>query len=76
MELATNTLEEKLHITEFDVPEQNVVRIFENLSKSAEINRELVLGGVNVAESYMAGQDLEGYFMELLGEEKNGRLQG
>lgn len=76
VELATNTLEEKLHITEFDVPEQNVVRIFENLSKSAEINRELVLGGVNVAESYMAGQDLEGYFMELLGDEKNGRLQG
>lgn len=76
VELAVNTLEEQLHISEFDVPEQNVVRIFENLSRKAEINRELVLGGVNIAESFLAGQDLEGYFMELLGDERNGRSQG
>ena len=74
--LAANILEEKLHIKEFDVSEKNVVRVFENLSRAGEINRELVLGGVNIAESFLAGQDLEGYFMELLGDERNGRVQG
>lgn len=74
--LAANILEEKLHIKEFDVSEKNAVRVFENLSRAGEINRELVLGGVNIAESFLAGQDLEGYFMELLGEERNGRVQG
>lgn len=72
--LAVNILEERLHITEYDVPKQNTVRIFEHLTESAEINRELMIGGVNVAESYLAGQNLEGYFMELLGDEKTGRM--
>lgn len=67
-ELAVTILEEKLHISEYDVPELGVVRIFEHLEESGAINRELILGGVEVRESYLAGQDLETYFMELLGE--------
>ncbi len=65
--LAANILEEKLHITEFDMPEQNIIRIFGRLDKTEETNRALIMGGVNIKESYLAGQDLEGYFMELLG---------
>ena len=71
VELAVHILEEKLQIADFDVPEQGTVRIFEHLNETAHINRELVLGGVNVRESYLAGQDLEGYFMELLGGGQN-----
>lgn len=71
MELSVNILEEKLGITEFDVPEQGMLRIFEQLDYTAQINRELILGGVNVKESYLAGQDLEGYFMDLLGGGQN-----
>ena len=67
-ELAAGILEEKLHINGYDVPEQNTIRIFEDLEKAAETNRALILGGVNIKESYFAGQDLEGYFMELLGD--------
>lgn len=67
-ELAAGILEEKLHIKGYDVPEQNTIRIFEDLKKAAETNRALILGGVNIKESYFAGQDLEGYFMELLGD--------
>lgn len=70
-ELAANILEEKLHITGFDIPQQNTVRIFERLEETEKTNRELVVGGVNVKESYLAGQDLEGYFMELLGGGEN-----
>lgn len=70
-ELAANILEEKLHITGFDIPQQNTMRIFERLEETEKTNRELVVGGVNVKESYLAGQDLEGYFMELLGGGEN-----
>lgn len=66
-ELAANILEEKLHITNFDVPDPGIIRVFENLDHTEEINRELIAGGIGVKESYLAGQDLEGYFMELLG---------
>lgn len=66
--LAVTILEERLHITEFDVPEPGMVRIFEHLDESARVNKELIAGGVELRESYLAGQDLEAYFMDLLGE--------
>ena len=68
VELAVTVLEEKLQITEYDVPEEGVLRIFEHLEESGRINKELILGGVEVKESYLVGQDLEAYFMERLGE--------
>ena len=66
-ELAVSLLEEKLNIHNYDVPKQGVIRVFENFELQEQMNRELILGGVNIKESYMAGQDLEGYFMDLLG---------
>lgn len=66
-ELAVSLLEEKLDIHNYDVPKQGVIRVFENFELQEQMNRELILGGVNIKESYMAGQDLEGYFMDLLG---------
>ncbi len=65
---AVNVLEEKLHIREFDVPEPSVIRIFEQLENMAKVNQELMLAGIEIRESYQAGQDLESYFMELTGE--------
>ncbi len=67
-ERAVNVLEEKLHIREYDVPEPFVIRIFEQLDDMAGINQELLLAGIGVKESYQVGQDLESYFMELIGE--------
>lgn len=67
-ELAVTILEEKLHILEYDVPKDGELRIFEHLQESGRINKELILGGVEVKQSYLAGQDLEAYFMERLGE--------
>ena len=66
-EQAAGILERTLHIHNYDVPQPDMLRIFENLENSAEINRTLVENGVSLRESYLAGQDLEGYFMELLG---------
>lgn len=65
-ERAVCLLEEKLQIREFDVPEDHVIRIFEQLDNSTEINRQLMIEGIGIRENYVAGQDLEGYFMELI----------
>ncbi len=60
-------LEEKCHITGYDVPGKEVIRVFDRLDSSWEMNRELIAGGIRLKECYLAGQDLEGYFMDLLG---------
>lgn len=65
-ERAVHLLEEELRIKEFDVPESHVIRIFEQLDNSAEINRRLMLEGIGIKENYLAGQDLESYFMDLI----------
>ncbi len=69
VEQAVLILEERLGITDYDVPEQNIIRIFEHLNETVAVNRELIMNGIKVQESYLTGQDLEGYFMDLLGGE-------
>ena len=64
-------VEEKLNICNYDVPETGVIRVFDSFEMQEQMNRELILGGVNLRESFLTGQDLEGYFMELLGGEGN-----
>lgn len=63
---AVRILEETFGIRNYDVPEKSVVRIFERLEESADINKALVIGGVALHESTLVGQDLEGYFMDRL----------
>lgn len=67
VERAVNVLEEELQIREFDVPEASVIRVYEHLEDFAGINRRLLLAGIEIKESYLVGQDLEGYFMERIG---------
>lgn len=66
---AARILEETLGIRNYDVPDAHVVRVFERTEAAEDINRALVMGGVALRESIFAGQDLEGYFMELPGGE-------
>lgn len=65
---AAGILERMLGIHSYDVPQTNMLRVFEGLENTAAINQTLVQNGVSLQESYLAGQDLEGYFMELLGD--------
>lgn len=64
--LAASILEKKLSISYYDVLEGNVLRIFERIEDAAQINRDLITGGVEITESCLSGLDLEGYFMDLL----------
>lgn len=70
-EKAARILEEKLMITNYDVPEEGVLRVFEHLDEIEMINSTLFSEGVGLRESYLVGQDLEGYFMDLLGGEQD-----
>lgn len=70
-EQAARVLEETLHIRNFDVPKPGMIRVFEGLEDLAKTNRALVQNGIALSESYLAGQDLEGYFMELLGNDRD-----
>ncbi len=64
---AAYILETILGITAYDTLDSGVIRVFEKLDDSALINRELSANGVLVSSLYIAGQDLEGYFTELMG---------
>lgn len=64
---AAKVLEETLNIHSYDVPETGLLRIFERLEETVEINRTLVENGIPLKESRLTGQDLESYFMELTG---------
>lgn len=60
-------LEQKLGIHDYSVPEPGIVRVFEQLSESAMINRTLVDNGIDVCEITMLRETLEDYFLSLTG---------
>jgi ABC-2 type transport system ATP-binding protein len=47
------------------------VLLYDHLDEAGEINRQLVQNGVRVDLLALAGQNLEEYFMELMGEKQN-----
>ena len=71
VEKAVRILEESLDIMDYDVKEDGTIRIFEHLEDMERTNREMILNDINLKESYLSGQDLEGYFMDLLGGERH-----
>lgn len=64
---AVNILESVIGTKQFDVLDDGFVRVFDMLDKPEVINREFVTNGLNVYSVEMAGQDLEDYFMNLMG---------
>ncbi|MEE1342975.1 MAG: ABC transporter ATP-binding protein [Lachnospiraceae bacterium] len=66
---ATNILETVMGIHEYEVLPNQEIRIFSHLEEIGDINTLLVENKLKVTELRLAGQDLEGYFMDLLGGE-------
>ncbi len=64
---AAGILEQTLKIHNYDVPQPGILRIFDHPENSAAINQTLIQNGIHLKESCLVGQDLESYFMELLG---------
>ena len=70
-EKAVQIIESQYKISNFEVLPHNVIKLYSNLDKSAEINETLVKSGVKVSGLTLTGQDLESYFIGLTGGIKN-----
>jgi bacitracin transport system ATP-binding protein len=64
---AAYILEEELQISDYQVPERGVLRIYERLNESARVNRLLVERGLEVREISIMRDSLEDYFVKLTG---------
>lgn len=64
---ASHIIETILGTVNYDVLPGNIIRLFDYVDASDHVNAELIKNGVSVLSLLSAGQDLEGYFMELMG---------
>jgi bacitracin transport system ATP-binding protein len=64
-------LEEKLAIKDYQVIENGVIRIYEQLEEASHINHYLVSNGIYINELVMKRDTLEDYFMKLIGGERS-----
>jgi len=62
------TILDKLNIEEYEVSDDDEIRIYSNLDQISQINRKLVLENIDVLGISMANQNLEDYFMDITGE--------
>lgn len=68
---AVTLMEEKLNITEYEVLDKNKVKIYSDLDNVGKINTLLSKNGVIVDRIGLKGENLEEYFMDIVGGEKN-----
>lgn len=70
VEKASNVLETICHTSNYDVLPEKSIRLFDYVDNPGYINRELIQNGIVVQSIHSVGQDLEAYFMELMGGKK------
>lgn len=63
---ALELLKKELHTKEYEICDANEIHLFD-LSDSGAANRLLSVNGLNVVEIFLHQQDLEEYFIELMG---------
>ncbi|MBB6716484.1 ATP-binding cassette domain-containing protein [Clostridium gasigenes] len=68
---AVTLMEEKLNITEYEVLDKNKVKIYSDLDNVGKINTLLSKNGVIVDRIGLKGENLEEYFMDIVGGGKN-----
>ena len=73
-EKAAIILEEKLNCNKYEVLNNNLINVYEYLEEPFIVNKELLNGGVMVSSLDKVGSSLEDYFINLIGGEKNGKV--
>lgn len=68
---ATNILEIDCHTKNYDVLPQSTIRLFDYLDNPSYVNAQLSKKEVMIESINVVGQDLEAYFMELMGGERD-----
>lgn len=69
VERATRVLEEKLNTKNYDILPENTIRLFDYVEDAGLVNTTLAQENITISELVVQDQDLEGYFMELMGGE-------
>lgn len=64
---AAMLLERKLDIYDYEVHEENTIRIYSHYDMIGEINRMLIENDINVIKLGLSGDNLEDYFIKLTG---------
>lgn len=64
---ATYLIEEELKTSQYDLLEDGTIRLFDYLDSPDKVSKLLVNQGVSIFNIHVAGQDLEGYFVERMG---------
>lgn len=67
---AAAILENKLKCTEYEVLNNNEIRVFKFIENPEIITEAFVLNGVKVASIYPVGASLEKYFIDLVGDDR------
>jgi ABC-2 type transport system ATP-binding protein len=67
---AAVVLESEFRTQKYEVLPDNVIRLYDLLDRSAEVSKALFANGVSVGEITAKGDDLEGYYMTLIGGRK------
>jgi bacitracin transport system ATP-binding protein len=62
-------LEQKLSISDYDAEDDTTVRVYETNRDMAEINRALIMNGVDVVSARLCNDTLEDYFKKVTGGE-------
>ncbi len=58
---------DKMHFSEYKIVDKNRIYVFGHLNESGALNTELVKSGIEVKEIFIAGEELESYFLNLTG---------
>jgi ABC-2 type transport system ATP-binding protein len=64
---ATAVLETALHTQRFDILPNSTIRLYDFLDRSGEVSKTLFSNGVTVVEISLKGDNLEDYYMSLIG---------
>lgn len=70
-ECAAAILEEKLKCKDYEVLNNNLIKVYAYLDEPHVVNKALLNAGVIVSSFERVGSSLEEYFLELIGGEKN-----
>lgn len=66
---AVTLLEKKMHIFDYEVHEDNILRIYSHLEEIGKINRLFIEHGIDVTKLTLSEDNLEDYFLKLTGGE-------
>ena len=67
VELTTQVIRNKFNCEDYSVCEDNTIKLYNCLDKVGEITKELALANILVSEIAVKGDNLESYYMNLIG---------